>query len=218
MEPEPLVAISEASQLLGVSEAALRQWTDEGRIKAFITPGGHRRYARADLKKFMASNHRMLGVKDLVVGLEDAAQSLRDVSRNSLNKTTWYGRLSQESQEHLAWVGRQLLSLIIRYVTEPSKREETIRLVRDVGSDLGQTLARPDVPLTDSVEAFILHRDPIMNAVTQLLRKKEAFNGRVVEAIPLITHVMDEALVSLVSAHQRYQSESRDEGLGGAIA
>ncbi|MFH1169071.1 MAG: hypothetical protein V1691_00115, partial [Chloroflexota bacterium] len=160
----------------------------------------------------------ILGVKDLVVGLEDAAQSLRDVSRNSLNKTAWYDRLSRDSQEHLAYVGRQLLSLIIRYVTEPAKREETIRLVRDVGADLGETLARPDVPLTDSVEAFILHRDPIMNAVTQLLRKREAFNGRVVEAIPLITHVMDEALVSLVSAHQRYQSESRDEGLGGAIA
>ena len=56
MAQEPLLSISEASQLLGVSEGALRQWTDEGKIKAFITPGGHRRYARAELKKLMGSH------------------------------------------------------------------------------------------------------------------------------------------------------------------
>ena len=52
MTQEPLLSISEASQLLGFSEAALRQWTDEGKIKAFITPGGHRRYVRAELPIF----------------------------------------------------------------------------------------------------------------------------------------------------------------------
>jgi len=71
---EPLISISEASHVLGVSEAALRQWTDEGKIKAFITPGGHRRYSRADLKRFMSSQQRTLGIKDLVIELEDTAQ------------------------------------------------------------------------------------------------------------------------------------------------
>jgi hypothetical protein len=34
LEEEAFLNISEASRILGVSEAALRQWTDEGKIKA----------------------------------------------------------------------------------------------------------------------------------------------------------------------------------------
>ena len=73
MNQEAFLSISEASRILGVSEAALRQWTDEGKIKAFVTPGGHRRYARPELKRFISAQPRMLGLKDLVVELEKGA-------------------------------------------------------------------------------------------------------------------------------------------------
>ena len=214
MEAEPLISISEASHLLGVSEAALRQWTDEGRIKAFVTPGGHRRYSRAELKKFMNSHPRMLGIKDLVLELEDTAEILRQIARTSLKDKPWYHHLDEKSGRHMAELGRRLLDLIIKYITEPAKREETTGLVREVGHDFGETLAETGLTLTDAVEAFILHRDPIMHAATQLMRKKEAFTGRVVEAIPLVAHVMDEALVSLVAAHQQKAGEAGG-GTGG---
>lgn len=203
MSEEPLISISEASQILGVSEAALRQWTDERKIKAFITPGGHRRYSRAELKKFMGPHPRMLGIKDLVLELEDTAQKHREIARASLKNTTWYDKLSEEAQVHLADLGRRLLKQIIKYITEPSRREETIRMIRGVGRDHGETLAKMELPLTDSVEAFLLHRDPIMNAATHLMRKREAFTGRVVEAIPLVAQALDAALVALVAAHQQ---------------
>jgi len=214
---EPLLSISEASHLLGVSEAALRQWTDEGKIKAFITPGGHRRYARAELKKFIGSHQKTLGVKDLVIELEETAQQHGEIAQASLKKMAWYDRLDAEAQEHLAELGRRMLNLIIKYVTEPSHREETIRLVRDAGGDHGETLARLGLPLTDSVEAFLLHRAPIMNAATHLMKKREAFTGRVVEAIPMVAHVMDEALVALVAVHQRYHNNIQAEGRGSAM-
>ena len=215
MVQEPLVSISEASHILGVSEAALRQWTDEGKIKAFITPGGHRRYSRADLKKFMGSHPKMLGIKDLAVELEDTVQLHREISKKSLSTTSWYNKLGEESQEHLAELGRRLLNLIIRYITEPSKREETIKLARDVGHNHGETLAKLGLPLTDSVEAFILHRNPIIDAATHLLRKGGTFTGRVVEAIPLVTHVMDEALLALITAYQQYRNEIQSESERG---
>ena len=211
MSQESLVSISEASYILGVSEATLRQWTDEGKIKAFITPGGHRRYSKVDLKKFTSSHQKVLGIKDLAVELEDTVQMHRDIGRIYLNTMPWYNKLNKEAREHLAYLGRRLLNQIIRYITEPSKREETLKLARDVGHDHGEMLARLGLPLTDSVEAFILHRNPIMNATTHLMRKREAFTGRVVQAIPLVAQVMDEALVSLVAAHQQYLDTSPNE-------
>ncbi len=215
MVQEPLISISEASLMLGVSEVALRQWTDEGKIKAFVTPGGHRRYSKAELRRFISSHPKMLGIKDLVIELQETTYIHRELARASLKTTPWYGKLSEQSQKHLADLGRRILNLIIRYVNEPSKREETNKLAQNVGHDFGETLARLGLPLNDSVEAFILHRDPIMNAATHLLKKRGAVAGRVVEAIPLVAHVMDEALVALVAAHQQYQNSSQSESKGG---
>jgi hypothetical protein len=153
----------------------------------------------------MGSHPKMLGIKDIVLGLEDTAQLLRETSRTSLNATAWYAQLNEESKDKLAQLGRQLLNLIIKYITEPSHREETVQLTRDMGCSLGETLAVLELPLTDSVEAFLLHRDPILNAVTHLMKKREAFTGRVVESIPMVGHIMDEALLALVAAHQQHR-------------
>lgn len=205
MHQEELVTISEASHILGVSEAALRQWTDEGKIKAFVTPGGHRRYSRIELKKFIASPQKVLRIKDLVIELEDTVQLHREIDRAFLSSTSWYSELSQESQDDLAHLGRSLLRVIIQYISEPSKREENLQLARDVGRSFGQTLAKLGLPLTDTVEAFVLHHAPIMKVITQLATKPGALTGRVVETIPLATRVMDETLVTLVAAHQQYR-------------
>jgi hypothetical protein len=201
--------------MLGVSEAALRQWTDEGKIKVFITPGGHRRYSRGDLNKFMSSPPKMLGVKDLAAELEETVELHREIARKHIASAPWYDKFGRESQEHFANLGRQLLNFIIRYVTEPTKRKETVQHARGVGHDMGRMLENLGLPLTDSVEAFLMHREPVMSAVAHLMKKKEAFSGRIVEAIPLVAHIMDEALVALVAAHQQYRNGSQSNPKGG---
>ena len=46
--------IRRAAELLGVSVATLRLWTAAGRVQASVTPGGHRRYAEADVRRLLA--------------------------------------------------------------------------------------------------------------------------------------------------------------------
>jgi excisionase family DNA binding protein len=208
VEQQESIGISEASRFLGVSEAALRQWTDEGKIKAFVTPGGHRRYFRSELKKFVSAHPRMLGMKDLVSELEETVEVHREIAQKSLSSAAWNKKLTQESQGYFADLGRRLLSLIVKYISEPSKREETLPLVQEVGQSMGETLATHGLPLADSVETFLMHREPVINAATNLLKKHEAFTGKVVDAIPLAIRVIDEALVALVAAHQQYQQEN----------
>jgi hypothetical protein len=155
----------------------------------------------------MSSSPKVLDVKDLVSEMEDTVRLHRQTARSHLEATAWYSKLDRASQERLAGLGRLLLGLIVRHVTEPSAREETIALARETGRGFGTTLAESGLPLTDSVEAFMLHRDIIMNAAGHLMKKREAFSGRFVEAIPLAAHLMDEALVALVSAHQQRQGD-----------
>jgi len=199
---QSLVSISEASRILGVSESTLRQWTDEGKIKAFITPGGHRRYSKTDLRRFAGLGGKVHGVKDLVTELEDAASLQREIAHASFALIPSYSKLGPEAHQSMARCGRQLLNVVIRYITEPSRRDDTINLARDAGRDFGVELASLGMPLTDALEAFLMHRTPFVNAITNLMRKREMLNERAVEAIPLVTRVMDEALVSLVAAYQ----------------
>ena len=51
-EPDWLT-LGQAAKYLGVAQSTIRKWSDQGRVPAFYTPGGHRRYRRADLDTFL---------------------------------------------------------------------------------------------------------------------------------------------------------------------
>lgn len=191
--------------MLGVSEATLRRWTDEGKIRAFITPGGHRRYNKAELRGFIGKQQQVHGIKDLVAKIEDVSSLQRELAHTHFSTTSWYNKLDSESQRHLAESGKQLLRLVIRYITEPLKRTEIEELARNVGSDFGEQVSKLGLSLTESVEAFTLHRNPVVNAATDLMKRREALNERAVEALPLVTHIMDETLIALAAAYQQHR-------------
>jgi excisionase family DNA binding protein len=49
---------SQAARYLGVSLATVRRWTDAGHVSCYRTPGGQRRFSRAQLDDFIASMQR----------------------------------------------------------------------------------------------------------------------------------------------------------------
>jgi excisionase family DNA binding protein len=63
---------SQAARYVGVSLATVRRWTDAGHIDCYRTPGGQRRFSRAQLDDFIASMQRNGGAS------EDAAVERRD--------------------------------------------------------------------------------------------------------------------------------------------
>ena len=47
------LTLGQAAKYLGVAQSTIRKWSDHGRVPAFYTPGGHRRYRRPDLDNFL---------------------------------------------------------------------------------------------------------------------------------------------------------------------
>ena len=83
-EPDWLT-LGQAAKYLGVAQSTIRKWSDQGRVPAFYTPGGHRRYRRADLDKFLESSgpgtREQVGPAVLVVDDDDR---MREYMRASL--------------------------------------------------------------------------------------------------------------------------------------
>lgn len=205
------LTISQACRILGVSEVTLRQWTDEGRIEAFITPGGHRRYSESELKRFMGTNSRVHGIKDLVARMELTPEQEHNIAQTHFAYANWYKKLDSESKDWFREMGRRIYNLVITYISKPNRRDETLVLARETGHEFGECLAEMGLSLTDAMEAFMLHRSPLVNAATDLMKKRKPLNERAAEAIPLVTKITDEVLLALVMA---YQNNSGNGGRG----
>ena len=52
------LTLGQAAKYLGVAQSTMRKWSDVGRVSAFYTPGGHRRYRRSDLDQFLDRSGR----------------------------------------------------------------------------------------------------------------------------------------------------------------
>lgn len=206
-----LVTISQASRMLGVSEVALRQWTDEGRIEAFITPGGHRRYSETELRRFMGAKNRIHGVKDLVAQMELTPEQEHQIAQDHFSGASWYDNLDVPSKARFGQMGRSIYDLVIIYISKPNKRDETLQLARETGKEFGGYLVEMELSLTDAMEAFMLHRAPLVSAATGLMKKRKALNERAAEAIPLVTQITDEVLLAMVVVYQNSNEIDGDD-------
>jgi excisionase family DNA binding protein len=206
MDKSSLLTIGEASHMLGVTEVTLRQWTDEGKVKAFITPGGHRRYSRDELLNLIGAHRH--GIKEMIEKMELTPSLHLQIAQEKFANTSWYGKLDIESRRQLGKYGRRILNLAIAYVAKPRKRDEILQHARELGYEIGKKLASLGLSLSDALEAFLLHRAPGTNVIAELTRGGGALSKGIIKVIPLVDHLLDEVLLSLVKAYQDY----RDEG------
>ena len=49
------LTVGQAAAYVGVSPASLRKWANDGRVPAYRTPGGQRRFSLEDLDEFVRS-------------------------------------------------------------------------------------------------------------------------------------------------------------------
>ena len=117
-EPDWLT-LGQAARFLGVAQSTIRKWSDNGRVPAFYTPGGHRRYRRRDLEAFLERSGpggRRRGPLVLVVDDDDG---LREFVRVSLEAEGYAVAEARNGDEGLAAVEQRPPDLILLDVMMP---------------------------------------------------------------------------------------------------
>jgi excisionase family DNA binding protein len=138
-QPEWLT-LGQAAKYLGVAQSTMRKWSDVGRVAAFYTPGGHRRYRRSDLDRFLDSSSPAgigpstsfgAGAGPLVLIVDDD-ERLREYVRVNLEAEGYVVREAGSGEEALAVLGEESPDLILLDVMMPQVDGwETLRQIQE---------------------------------------------------------------------------------------
>ena len=118
-EPDWLT-LGQAAKYLGVAQSTIRKWSDQGRVPAFYTPGGHRRYKRADLDAFLErSGPSGTTSGGPVVLIVDDDERLREYVRVNLEMEGYSVREAGNAEEGLTVLEESTPDLVLLDVMMP---------------------------------------------------------------------------------------------------
>lgn len=209
--PEPAggrwLTIHEACAFLGVDQSTLRRWSDTGKVPVFRTPGGHRRYAETDLRTLVGEGPRLQARPRV------SRQTLTDRSLSgyeddflrAARERPWYRAFGTANQEEHRRLGRRLVDLAMRYASAPAAagdRESLLHEARSIGEHYGRHGASSGLSASETVEAFIYFRHPVVRAVGALIDEQDLATKRAIRLYAEINQFLDQVLVSTVQAHE----------------
>jgi excisionase family DNA binding protein len=117
-EPEWLT-LGQAARFLGVAQSTIRKWSDNGRVPAFYTPGGHRRFRRGDLEAFLARSGPARQQAGPPVLLVDDDERMRELVRLQLEREGYDVQEAASADEGLASIEERKPELVLLDVMMP---------------------------------------------------------------------------------------------------
>ena len=164
-EKSQWLSLRDACHLLDVSNTTLRQWADNGYLRVYRTPGGHRRFLREDVESFANAPEQAhdQGREDAIEG--SALRKIRrSLSRDDVLKQSWYQSVEEEGKVRMRLFGRRLLSLLVHDAGPRRRRQESLKEAHLLGREYGTEMSDRGVTLKDTIEAFVFFRSMVLDS------------------------------------------------------
>jgi excisionase family DNA binding protein len=212
--PDRPLSLGPASRLLGVDPDTLRRWADEGRIEAFTTSGGHRRFARATLERILEARRHDATVRLANLGATRDRLS-RAYRRGYSSETGVSGvraAIPEADREPFRDGGRELVAALLSHLDAEDDlarddAEETATALTDA---LARRLAEADISLADSVSLFVAARRPFLAELGVIARRRSLDPERVAAIYDGSSSLLDRLLLRLVAVHEEASAATRE--------
>ena len=201
------LSLGPASRLLGVDPDTLRRWADEGRVEAFVTPGGHRRFDRRELERVLAAR-RPGSDRPSMASLGATPDRLSRAYRRSYGAGATEGsaRDAIPPAEHEAFRsdGRGLVASLVAYLdaSDDAARAAAEATAVELTDDLARRLAAAGLSLTESVGLFVAARRPFLSELGALARRRSLDPERLSALFEAASALLDRLLLRLIGVHQ----------------
>lgn len=163
-ETSEWVSLRQAADLLGVHPATVRNWADKGDLPSRRTPGGHRRFRKADLTQYAAAQGELQPLEVQVILQNALGQTRMTVGGGTLNQEAWYASMSEATRATMRDQGRRVLEGLRAYLAAGSPDNRLAEAIR-IGKDYAAILETDGLSLPQAVRGFFYFSDFVTNAV-----------------------------------------------------
>lgn len=198
------LGLGSASRLLGVSPATLRRWSNSGRIKAYTTPGGHRRFSRASVEAMLPADRTRRPTMELLGETPDRVWRLLGAHRQgSSGRAPWLPSIGEPQRIGFRARGRSLAAALLVYLDASSSREDRQRLeaCELAAGEYGRAAASAGLSLAEAVEAFLRFRGPFMAEMAGLSRRQRLDTIEATELLQKAEFALDRLLLAAMRTH-----------------
>jgi len=201
------ISLGPAARLLGVDPATLRRWASSGRVDAFTTPGGHRRFSRAAIERLrdeQAGGTLPLGASPQRI---TAAYRRRYGGSRPPLPRPWLADLAETDRDGFRARGRRMVEAILAHLDapDPAARAVSLRAAERLGREYGGEARRLDLSLAETITAFLGAREPLLVEIATLASRRGL---TVVSSGRLFTEaasLLDDVLLALIDEYGRPQ-------------
>lgn len=200
------LSLSDASELIGVHPSTLRRWADAGTIPCTRTPGGHRRFRRVILERYLERKDQAetghLDAESEFVPAQAPDEAGIDIE--AMMQRDWHAPFVEaEMVGRMRELGQRLLGLLLQYLTREEEDERFLEEGREVGYDYGHESYAANIELLDAVEAFLYFRTNFAQTALQMPATAKLADGQ--ESVRLhqrIDRFMNAVLLGLITAYE----------------
>jgi excisionase family DNA binding protein len=203
---EEWISLSEAADLLGIHPATVRLWADRNELPSRRTNGGHRRFRRADIEARLRQDNEPRSDPAAQLLIQSVLGRVRFAfTDGTLNTLPWYEHFDENARQAYRLLGRRVLELLLRAITDGTHRDELRREAIQLGAEYGTITNTSHVPVADAVRAFLYFRTLIDESVLQLAEVRGSRDHQDIpwiESLNQIQTITNEILPALIEAAQ----------------
>lgn len=174
------LTLSDAAAMLGVHEGTIRRWADAGRLPSYRTPGGHRRFLRDDLTKFVAQR-RASNPRNLQVLENRVLRRAHEDIANQVHSQRWYNFYDESRSTHRRETGQRLLALLLHFTSRTDNGEVYLQEAKSMMRDYGREAYHLGMSLHDTAQAYLFFRRSLINVVAQGVHAADPDSVRLLE-------------------------------------
>lgn len=201
--------------MLGVAPATLRRWTDEGRISAFTTPGGHRRFPRAALERLLPYE-RPARAGAAGVTTARVARAYRRRSREVTAGMPWLTVLTDAQRTLFREHGRRLAGALLAFLEAGDEDGSEQRLAEAAAEaeEYGRVAASLRLSLSQAVEGFLRFRSPFIHELALAARRRGFDATETSSLLEAAEQAMDRLLIATMTGHGSSRNGAQQGGAG----
>lgn len=163
------VPLRHAAEFLGVHPTTLRRWADAGEIPVALTPGGHRRFTRADIEAFVARRKRLRTIGSLEqIWADRAMEATRRDLHVSNAHPAWIDAFDEATRELHRVLGQKLMRISLSYLKAADGDAAPLKSAEHIGVQYANSFRSHGLSLLQALPILFFFRDTMLQTTLQL--------------------------------------------------